>query len=45
MCGTNHELELDPSVSLFFQGSKHSDFLHLHGRATISQDRSKIREV
>jgi len=41
----NEELAQDPSVSLFFQGSKHSDFLQLNGRATISTDKAKIREL
>jgi len=39
------ELAEDPTVDLYFQGSPHSDFLHLTGRATISQDRSKIEEL
>lgn len=42
---TNRELALDPSVKLYFQGSEHSDFLHLNGRATISTDRAKIEEL
>ena len=41
----NEELALDPAVTLFFQGSQHSDFLHLSGRATISRDRAKIAEL
>ena len=41
----NHELVLDPTVTLFFQGSAHSDFLHLSGRATILRDRAKIAEL
>ena len=39
------ELARDPSVQLYFQGSSHSDFLHLRGRATISTDRSKVDEL
>ncbi len=39
----NRELEADPSVHLFFQGSAHSDFLVLNGTATISRDRAKIK--
>ena len=38
----NQELERDPSVRLFFQGSPHSDFLQLNGRASVSTDRAKI---
>lgn len=41
----NHELEMDPTVSLFFQGSEHSDFLHLRGKGSISRDRQKIDEL
>src|SRR6186713_2302068 len=32
----NREVGLDPEVELFFQGSAHSDFLYLAGRAKIS---------
>ncbi|PZR30075.1 MAG: general stress protein [Citrobacter freundii] len=41
----NAEIDEDPSVQLFFQGSKHSDFLTLYGVATISQDQEKIDEL
>ena len=41
----NHELEMDATVSLFFQGSEHSDFLHLRGKASVSRDRQKIEEL
>ena len=41
----NEELALDPSVKLYFQGSDHSDFLQLNGKATISRDRVKIEEL
>jgi general stress protein 26 len=41
----NHELALDPTVKLYFQGSPNSDFMHLTGQATISRDRVKIREL
>jgi len=41
----NKELALDPSVKLYFQGSDHSDFLQLNGKATISRDRVKIEEL
>lgn len=42
---TNLELEIDPSVNLFMQGSAHSDFLHLTGEASISTDPGKIKEL
>jgi general stress protein 26 len=41
----NQELAIDPSVRLYFQGSKHSDFMQLNGMATISTDREKIKEL
>lgn len=41
----NLELAVDPSVKLYFQGSKHSDFMQINGRATISRDREKIEEL
>lgn len=41
----NQELQADPSVQLLFQGSAHSDFLNLYGKATISTDRQKIDEL
>jgi general stress protein 26 len=41
----NRELATDPSVRLYFQGSPHSDFLSLSGRATVSRDRAKIEEL
>jgi general stress protein 26 len=41
----NQELAMDPSVRLYFQGSKHSDFMQLNGTATISTDREKIKEL
>ena len=41
----NLELGADASVSLFFQGSEHSDFLHLKGRASVSRDRARIKEL
>lgn len=41
----NADIEEDPSVQLFFQGSKHSDFLTLYGIATISRNRQKIDEL
>ena len=41
----NQELSLDPSVKLYFQGSKHSDIMQFNGQATISRDREKIKEL
>lgn len=41
----NEEVILDPFVHLYFQGSAHSDFLHLKGRATVSRDQAKIEEL
>lgn len=41
----NAELKANPSARLFFQGSAHSDFLHLEGHATISTDRAMIDEL
>ena len=41
----NHEIEDDSAVQLLFQGSDYSDFLNLHGRATISKDKQKIKEL
>lgn len=42
---TNSEINLDGAVHLYFQGSPHSDFLHLEGDATISRDKLKIHEL
>lgn len=41
----NQEIALDPEVTLYFQGSAHSDFLELKGTATISTDKAKIEEL
>ncbi len=41
----NMEIDRDPQVTLFFQGSAHSDFLELRGTARISRHRSKIEEL
>lgn len=41
----NKEIEQDPAVELFFQGSPHSDFLHITGTATLSTDPAKIDEL
>ena len=42
---TNREIGQNTSVELFFQGSPHSDFLHLIGHATISRDKARIQEL
>ncbi|HWB04431.1 MAG TPA: pyridoxamine 5'-phosphate oxidase family protein [Verrucomicrobiales bacterium] len=41
----NLELESNPRVRLYFQGSPHSDFLMLSGNATVSKDKAKIQEL
>ena len=41
----NRELEQDPAVRLFFQGSEHAGFLTLTGRATVSRDRKRIKDL
>lgn len=41
----NRELAADSAITLYFQGSTHSDFLHLRGHATITTDRAKIHEL
>ncbi|VXC13825.1 General stress protein [Luteimonas sp. 9C] len=41
----NAEIEADPTVRLYFQASKHSGFLALDGRATISRDRQRIDDL
>jgi general stress protein 26 len=39
------EISKDESVQLLFQGSAHSDFLNLYGKASISYDKRKIKEL
>lgn len=41
----NKEIALNPAVTLYFQGSPHSDFLQLNGLATVSRDREKIKKL
>ena len=41
----NQEVSIDNKVHLLFQGSAHSDFLSVYGRATISRDKKKIKEL
>ncbi len=39
------EIKANPNVKLFFKGSSHSDFLMLNGKASLSKDKAKIREL
>lgn len=41
----NREIAANPSVKLFFQGSKHAEFLSLEGQASISRDKAKIKKL
>jgi len=41
----NKEIAIDPSVQLLLQGSHHSDFLSINGKAEISRDKNKIEEL
>ncbi|MBN8824877.1 MULTISPECIES: pyridoxamine 5'-phosphate oxidase family protein [unclassified Spirosoma] len=41
----NAEIQLDQRVHLLFQGSAHSDFLSIYGEATISKDKTLIKEL
>ncbi|MFC6096074.1 pyridoxamine 5'-phosphate oxidase family protein [Flavobacterium qiangtangense] len=41
----NEELEQDSSVQLLFQGSSYSDYLSIYGKAVISKDKAKIKEL
>ena len=41
----NRQLSSDPFVQLLFQGSDYTDFLELHGTATISTDKQLIKEL
>ncbi|HEY6953797.1 MAG TPA: pyridoxamine 5'-phosphate oxidase family protein [Flavisolibacter sp.] len=41
----NQEIATDNTVQLLFQGSAHSHFLTVHGRASISTDKNKIKEL
>jgi len=41
----NAEIDEDPMVQLLFQGSDYSDFLSIYGRASISTDKEKIKEL
>ena len=41
----NYEILTDSFIQLLFQGSDYSDFLNLYGRASINQDKEKIKEL
>jgi general stress protein 26 len=41
----NKEIAVDPSVQMLFQGSSYSGFLSIYGKASISTDREKIKEL
>ncbi len=41
----DQELAADPAIQLMFQGSQYSDFLNVYGKATISADKAKIKEL
>lgn len=41
----NKELASNPKVTLYFQGSPHSDFLQLCGIATVSRDKARIKTL
>ena len=42
---TYEEIQLDQNVKLYFQGSKHSDFLFITAVAQVSDDKAKIKEL
>lgn len=41
----NLELAVDPSATLYFQGSARSEFMHLEGVATVLRDPVKLKEL
>lgn len=41
----NAEIAQNALVWLFFQGSEHSGFVTLHGRAAVTRDQAKIKEL
>ena len=41
----NAEIQADPNVQLLFQGSAHADFLSVYGTATITTDKTIIKEL
>lgn len=42
---TYEEVAANPLVKLFFQGSAHSDFLFISGKAVVSADKNMIEEL
>jgi len=42
---TYEEVTADPHVKLYFQGSKHSDYLYLTAEATVVDDKAKIKDL
>lgn len=42
---TYEDIRNEPEVKLYFQGSAHSDYLYLQGRAALSADKDKIKEL
>lgn len=41
----DQEIAINPNVTLYFQGSPHSDFLVIKGIATASRDQAKIKDL
>jgi general stress protein 26 len=41
----NREIANNPVVQLLFQGASYTDFLHITGMATITEDKQKIKEL
>jgi general stress protein 26 len=41
----NAEVQADPHVALYLQTDKHSGFLRVEGRATISRDAGRIKDL
>jgi general stress protein 26 len=41
----NAQLAEDPAVQMLFQGSPYSDFIMLYGKATITDDKARIKEL
>lgn len=42
---TAAEIGVDPAVKLYLQGATHSEFLHLAGRAMLSTDKGRIKQL
>jgi len=41
----NKEITLNNNIQLLFQGSSYSDFLNIYGKAFISKDKEKLKEL